>query len=91
MENINEEGKEEMRKAVIDKLIVKTGEMLDLMFRELLMEREVKRECLEVSIGSEYHLQLPLRIEAFDIAVAFLDMAKRQLKLEMEKEAEKQC
>jgi hypothetical protein len=89
MENIEE--KEQMRKAVIDKLIVKTGEMLDLMFRELLMERQVKRECLEVSIGSEYHLQIPLRIEAFDIAVAFLDMAKKQLTSGMEKEAEKQC
>jgi hypothetical protein len=89
MGNVDEKEKEEMRKAVIDKLIVKTEEMLDLMFRELLMERQAKRECLEVSIGSEYHLQIPLRIEAFDIAVAFLDMAKRQLTLGMEKEAEK--
>jgi len=91
MGNVGEEEREEMRKAIIDKLIMEIGGVLELMFKELLMEREAKKGCLEVSIGSDYHLQLPLRIEAFDIAVAFLEMAKRQLKLGMEKEAEKQC
>jgi len=89
MGNVDEKERGEMRKAVIDKFIAKTGEMLDLLFRELLMEKQIRKECLEVSIGSEYHLQMPLRVEAFDIAADFIEMAKRQLTLGMEKEAEK--